>query len=112
MIFCYKLKMLWVCYITVVSKTKGRAGQPINIVVGGTVAADDSTNEWLSILDQKVVSIVLLFKFHTLLFVYGKKNKRHIYSFNACIVNDQWRACWTGELVPNRSKIYWYRNWR
>lgn len=78
MIFCYKLKMLWVCYITVVSKTKGRAGQPINIVVGGTVAADDSTNEWLSILDQKVVSIVLLFKFHTLLFVYWKKKKTYI----------------------------------
>lgn len=35
-----------------VSKAEGRVGQTTNVVIGGTVA-DDSTSEWLA-LDQKV----------------------------------------------------------
>ncbi|KAG8365876.1 hypothetical protein BUALT_Bualt17G0017500 [Buddleja alternifolia] len=37
-----------------VSKTEGRVGQTTNVVIGGTVT-DDSTSEWLA-LDQKVNS--------------------------------------------------------
>lgn len=35
------------------SRTEGRVGQTTNVVIGGTVA-DDSTTEWLD-LDQKVL---------------------------------------------------------
>ncbi|KAK9934369.1 hypothetical protein M0R45_021516 [Rubus argutus] len=40
--------------ISEVSRTEGRVGQTTNVVIGGTVA-DDSTTEWLD-LDQKVNS--------------------------------------------------------
>ncbi|KAJ4961834.1 hypothetical protein NE237_021744 [Protea cynaroides] len=40
--------------ISEVSKTEGRVGQTTNVVIGGTVT-DDSTSEWVS-LDQKVNS--------------------------------------------------------
>ncbi|KAK7319038.1 hypothetical protein RJT34_03747 [Clitoria ternatea] len=40
--------------ISEVSKTEGRVGQTMNMVIGGTVT-DDSTDEWLA-LDQKVNS--------------------------------------------------------
>lgn len=42
-----------------VSRTEGRVGQTTNVVIGGTVA-DDSTTEWLD-LDQKVLKLLFLF---------------------------------------------------
>lgn len=41
-----------------VSRTEGRVGQTTNVVIGGTVA-DDSTTEWLD-LDQKVLKPLFL----------------------------------------------------